>query len=89
MRYIVTLALSLAAIVTAAPKAPSTGALVARQQCTVDCTCLAEDRTRSWDDTQRCCSPNGGTLDNPVCTLRSIWPPSMIPAIVSLRLSCD
>jgi len=89
MRYIISLALSVVAIVTAATQGPTPGALAARQQCTVDCTCLAEDKTRSWDDTQRCCSPNGGALDNPVCKLRSIWPPSIIPATVCLRLACD
>lgn len=80
MRLIIALAISFAAAVTAAPQA---GAVSARQQCTVDCTCLNEDRTRSWPDTQRCCSANGGTLDNPVrnhlrfsscLSLNSSWP---------------
>jgi hypothetical protein len=65
MHLITILMLSLAAAVTAAP---GPGALAARQECTVDCTCLNEDRTRSWPDTQRCCVPNGGTLDIPVRT---------------------
>lgn len=67
MRFILALALSLAAAVTAAPQNQAgTGAIAARQQCTVDCTCLSANTNRSWPDTQRCCVPNGGTLDVPV-----------------------
>jgi hypothetical protein len=67
MRFSITVALALAATVSAAPKSPGVGTLEARQECVVDCTCLSADRTRSWPDTQRCCVPNGGTLDVPVC----------------------
>lgn len=81
MRFIIALALSFAAVVTAAPPAQAAGAgtLVARQQCTVDCTCLAPDRNRSWPDTQRCCVPNGGTLDTPVCDRPAISYPAQSP----------
>jgi hypothetical protein len=68
MRFIFALVLSLAAAVTAAPQNQAgTGTIAARQQCTVDCTCLNTNGNRSWPDTQRCCAPNGGTLDTPVC----------------------
>jgi len=69
MRFILILSISFAAAVTASPRSPDTGSLIARQQCTVDCTCLGENGTRSFPDTQRCCSPNGGTLDIPVCNI--------------------
>jgi hypothetical protein len=71
MRFFITVALSLAATVSAAPQRPDFSILEARQGCVVDCTCLNADRTRSWPDTQRCCVPNSGTLDVPVCTLPS------------------
>jgi len=67
MRSIIVLAISFAAAVAAVPQNPGANTLTTRQSCTVDCTCLAADRTRSWADTQRCCSPNGGTLDTGVC----------------------
>jgi hypothetical protein len=65
MRFFAIVTLSLAAVVTAAPQVAD--ALARRQGCTVDCTCLNTDGSRSWPDTQRCCAPNGGTLDTPVC----------------------
>ncbi|KAK4182206.1 hypothetical protein QBC35DRAFT_457526, partial [Podospora australis] len=65
MRPIIALVLSLAAAVTAAPqKQDGNSPLVARQQCTVDCTCLNANTNRSWEDTLRCCAPNGGTPDD-------------------------
>ena len=66
MFFILILTSSFAAALAASPRSPDTRSLIARQQCTVDCTCLDENGTRSFPDTQRCCSPNGGTLDIPV-----------------------
>ncbi|KAK3342070.1 hypothetical protein B0T25DRAFT_358306 [Lasiosphaeria hispida] len=65
MRFTIALALSFA---TTALHAAGAGALAVRQQCTVDCACLDQNRNRFWEATERCCRPNGGEPDTPV------WP---------------
>jgi hypothetical protein len=62
MRFIVALALSLSAVVTAAPGASH---LAARQLCTVDCRCLTSTGVPTFPNTERCCVPPA-VVDIPV-----------------------
>lgn len=63
MRFTIALAFSFA---STALHATGAGALAVRQQCTVDCACLDQNRNRFWEATERCCRPNGGVPDTPV-----------------------
>ncbi|RYP90316.1 hypothetical protein DL770_003539 [Monosporascus sp. CRB-9-2] len=62
MRFTIALALSFA---STALHAAGAGALAVRQQCTVACACLDQNRNRFWEATERCCRPNGGEPDTP------------------------
>ena len=81
IRFTIAIALPLT---TTALNAVGVRVLAIRQECTIDCAYLDQNRSRFWEATERCYRPNGSEPDIPV------WPTlsSVSPALLEQKVEC-